>query len=275
MADYMRILQELNPDSKIRAWHVAAALEQRHTQKLKPDVFMEQVKTGSSYMGAPRILDAVAIRPSWTQPCITGYEIKVERSDFLRDEKWRDYLAYTNEFYFAAPKGIIDPSELPDEVGLIVFNPASKNVRVVRKATWREMEKTVAFDLIYYIVMWRCGRRNGRTNGEEAERYVENKIHFKELGKSVSSKLVKELNLAKEERDTYKCRVGVLEYHETELNEIKDLLLQHNIGDRWSSPLKNIQKLINARGEHLDNGLKQEITSIIQSAEILKKAIGE
>lgn len=55
-----------------------------------------------------------------------GYEIKVSRSDFLADKKWQEYLKYCRVFYFVAPTGIIKPSELPPEIGLIEIDVVQK-----------------------------------------------------------------------------------------------------------------------------------------------------
>lgn len=52
-----------------------------------------------------------------------AYEIKVSRSDFLREmkhpEKRTQALQLSNQFYFVAPIGLIKPGELPPEAGLI------------------------------------------------------------------------------------------------------------------------------------------------------------
>jgi len=66
--------------SKVKASDVMRALEQKHTQKINPDQFFAEVSCGS---GGSQRLDAVAIKPSWTKPQITGYEIKVSRRDFM------------------------------------------------------------------------------------------------------------------------------------------------------------------------------------------------
>jgi hypothetical protein len=50
---------------------------------------------------------------------ITGFEIKVSRADFLGDKKWQNYLPYCNRFYFATTPGVVEPKELPDEIGLL------------------------------------------------------------------------------------------------------------------------------------------------------------
>lgn len=64
-------------------------------------------------------LDVTKCRP-WT------HEVKISRADFLSDirsAKWRQYVAFSCRVFFAAPKGLIDPIELPRETGLWVFDP--------------------------------------------------------------------------------------------------------------------------------------------------------
>ena len=51
-----------------------------------------------------------------------GFEIKVNRSDFVGDRKWHHYLPYVHFFWFATPVGLINVSELPPEVGLLEFD---------------------------------------------------------------------------------------------------------------------------------------------------------
>lgn len=54
------------------------------------------------------------------------YELKVARSDLLGDlrrEKWRAYLEH-GAVWFAFPKGLADPREIPAEAGVIVRSDA-------------------------------------------------------------------------------------------------------------------------------------------------------
>lgn len=67
--------------------------------------------------------DVFSIRPTlsvencrpWT------HEVKVSRGDFLSDlrsGKWKQYQQFSCRVFFAAPKDLIKPSELPPEAGL-------------------------------------------------------------------------------------------------------------------------------------------------------------
>lgn len=167
-------------------------------------IFLEQVKTGSTYAAAygtgPRRIDALAIKPSWTHPCITAWEVKVSRSDFLRDTKWPDYLDQCHRFYFACPRGLIQPDELEDKrVGLVWTTP-SGHASVRRAAPYRSIEMPV--DLLYYIVLSRLGPANAPWNAEESyyrdrrswgRRYLEQEQRDKDLGRSLGTKMAKRL----------------------------------------------------------------------------------
>ena len=63
-----------------------------------------------------RRLDIAALAPDGS---IIGVEIKVSLADLRADEKWPDYVAYCDLFFFAVPPEF--PQEaLPPETGLIV-----------------------------------------------------------------------------------------------------------------------------------------------------------
>ncbi|WP_208112793.1 MmcB family DNA repair protein [Aureibacillus halotolerans] len=70
---------------------------------------------------------------------ITVYEIKVSRSDFLRDDKWPAYKNQCHRFFFVCPKDLIKPEELPDEV-----------VRAKRKGEFKEVDMN--FNLLWGII---------------------------------------------------------------------------------------------------------------------------
>src|SRR5690242_5105664 len=99
----------------IDAYLIRKLLAAKHAE----DVLVPECKDGPTQGGSHRRMDAWVMSKSWANPCVTGYEIKVSRSDFLGDEKWRTYLPLCNEFYFVAPSGIIEPDELPPEAGLL------------------------------------------------------------------------------------------------------------------------------------------------------------
>jgi hypothetical protein len=67
--------------------------------------------------------DLVVCKPSYQRFCLSIYEIKVTRADFLSDirsGKWRDYLPHCDRFYFAVCKGVLQKSDIPNDAGLVV-----------------------------------------------------------------------------------------------------------------------------------------------------------
>ena len=126
-------------------------LARRHAD----DVFVSECKTGKSQGYNHSRLDAWAALKSWAHPCVFGYEVKVSRGDFLKDEKWRAYLDVCNQFYFVCPPGIIDPAEVPRDAGLLY---ASKNAAMLytkKKAPHRDMMKPPV-DVLWYILYSRA-----------------------------------------------------------------------------------------------------------------------
>jgi len=126
-------------------------LRTRHVNN--EDVFIEECKVGASGgMGMDNHcyrLDAWAMKKSWTNPTTWGYEIKVSRGDFLNDNKWQNYLPYCSDFYFVCPNGLIDKSELPQEVGLIAVH--GERLYTKKKAVRRNI--VIPEGLYRYILM--------------------------------------------------------------------------------------------------------------------------
>lgn len=78
---------------------------------------------------ARRRTDLVALY-TWGKPYAVGYEIKLTRADWLReldDPSKRGWIEETCRFrWFAAPKGVVELSELPAGWGLILVSDAGK-----------------------------------------------------------------------------------------------------------------------------------------------------
>ena len=67
-------------------------------------------------------MDVATMRPSWSKPAPTCYEIKVSRADFLQDRnagKYQRYLPFVARLYFATPAKMLHRKEIPNGMGLI------------------------------------------------------------------------------------------------------------------------------------------------------------
>ena len=85
------------------------------------------LSAGARGKGTPRI-DALVVHLTNTYTFHrTAYEVKVNRRDFelelANPAKRERAQQIADQFYFAAPHGLIDPRELPDDCGLLCFWP--------------------------------------------------------------------------------------------------------------------------------------------------------
>ena len=208
---------------KVTSSEIKIALADKHYK----DFFLTECKSGSSFFTPPgdmKILDALAIRKSWTSPCFTGYEIKVSRSDFLRDAKFYTYEEICNCLYIVCPKEMIDRKELPESVGLMYYNPEKKTLTTKKKAIWRKIEYSP--DLLLYIIYSRLESDRYpffSSKKKNFEEYIEQKRNSKTLGDAVRSRLIQEnkelikeiegLRHFKEEYGKHRAIMNVLEKH--------------------------------------------------------------
>jgi hypothetical protein len=199
---------------KVGAHQIEALLRKRHSE----DFFVSQAKNGPTQYGKGLlILDAWAMKKSWANPLTIGYEIKVSRQDFLKDDKWHGYLDYCNEFYFAVPPGIIDPAELPPAAGLLVASTNTTVLLTRKKAQRRQVEIEPAF--YKYMLMSKVNDED--EPGQESykqrfwKKWLEHKEFDYEFGHSVSRTLAKrvreEIISVRDENTKLRARMETLE----------------------------------------------------------------
>lgn len=109
---------------------VEGAIVKRHTEyggKIG-GLLVFEMPTGTGYQhGEASWIDAfhMAVEPSKAL-CRTAYEVKVSRSDFLREirepRKRRAALRVSNKFYFATLPGVAKIEEIPLDCGLLEMN---------------------------------------------------------------------------------------------------------------------------------------------------------
>lgn len=256
-------------NARVRADLIYKALAKKH----KRDVFIGEVKTGRTW-DAPRghlgIIDALAIKRSWTNPCITGYEVKVSRGDFMRDEKWPKYVAMCHRFYFVCPKGIVEPEDLPAGIGLLWYNPEKGTLYTRVAANYRVMEE-LPTDMLYYIILSKTDSDRHpffSDTREYLEAWLEDKEERYAFGIRVSDKLAK----AKKELERAKTELGRQKEDVAWLNEMLSFLRERDITFRrwdWERVL----------GDALDRGVstavKSAIDKVISGAKDLERFLAK
>lgn len=91
------------------------------TRRQCGEIVVEKLALGSWGHGGEA--DVATLKPSWTKPQPTIYEVKASRSDFRADVgkgKFERYLPHCRKLYFAAPAGMLTKDDIPAGMGLIV-----------------------------------------------------------------------------------------------------------------------------------------------------------
>lgn len=247
---------------KVTSTDIKIALRDLHITR--STYFITECKTCSTYFPDPQGLlkfDGLAITKSYTKPNIIGYEIKVSRSDFKQDSKWHLYLQYCNEFYFVVPTGLVKKEELPDNVGLIYYNPDTKALRTVKKAQYRLIDKPVG--VYEYIIFSRLDEDRipfYNDKKEYCKDYLKDEIDRKYIGERLGTKLAMELQQAHK-------RLHTLEHSEKELElwkAVEKVLKDKNIIGYWRNDAETVVKGLK---EALAGAFPSELETMINRME--------
>lgn len=213
---------------KVTAKDIKAALMMKHGQ----EIYAAEANLGSA--GSRRI-DFASIKPSWTKPIITGYEIKVSRRDFIQDEKYLEYLDYVNKLYIACPKGLIKKDEIPVKVGLIYYSEDySDKFRTIKAPRFKEALANT--DLLFYMLMWRYKINtenyllfNTLDKNQKLEKYKKlvNDRHI--MQHEVKNDFIKKIYDYQQEISDFKSRNYELEKYEEIVKEVLSFLLEQGI----------------------------------------------
>lgn len=193
-------------------------LAARHSK----DIFVPQCKDGPTWGsrdGHARI-DAWAMARSWKNPLICGYEIKQCRHDFLADEKWVNYLPMCHKLYFVSPYRLIEPNELPNDVGLLWIAKTGSRLWEKKKAPRRNIEMPV--NVLMYLLICRTYVCEGSgvyyvQDREYWQRWLAREEADRELGRCVSQQLAdyvrgieQRARVLERKMDTYEAHRDVL-----------------------------------------------------------------
>lgn len=250
-------------------------------KKHEKDVVVFECKNGPSWVSGHLLkLDAWVMRSSWANPACIGYEIKVNRSDFLQDEKWPNYLKYCNEFYFVCPSGLIYPEELPHDVGLYYVSKNGAKMFCKKKAPYRKVE--IPENLYRYILMCRskivsdqtCPKTN---NKEYWENWLKNKEINRDFGYHVSGSIRETVNKRIEEVEKENKQLKLLvEQTEQTIQILKREGFE--IGTHWFSEYKVRNKLkekLDKLNGEVPEELYQYFDNITRGLEHIKKVLFE
>jgi len=226
------------------------------------DVFVSECKTGPTHGAEFRRMDAWAMRKSWTNPCCVAYEVKVSRSDFLKDQKWRRYLPYCNQLYFVCPRGVIQDGELSAEAGLLAVTANGRRLLTKRKAPFRDVE--IPEGVFRYILMARVQvtrEHQLRDRATHWRDWLAKKRENAELGWNVSQRI---RELVEERITKVEHQNRALAKENSKLAEIKQLCDELGINPRsvWDAKRTLQQKLDDIRGGRLLRQIDEVSTAL-------------
>ena len=117
--------------------------------------------------------DLVVCSASYKGFVLSAFEVKISRSDFLRDlrsEKWRTYLPHCNRLYFAVLDEVCRKEDIPEEAGLLIRN--RKGWYTAKKAP--SLQSTVPYDTLKSLIFARQRRsaREKRIDDIMSSRYL-------------------------------------------------------------------------------------------------------
>ncbi len=254
-------------EDKVTSDMILKQLAARHTE----DFFMTEVKNGPTQYGTHLRMDAVAIKKSWANPCISAYEVKVSRNDYVRDDKWPGYMQYCNRFSFACPEGLIQKDELPPEVGLFWYKGDGKRFKIVRHPVFRTVD--IPSDFFMYIIMSKLDSdRYPFFNGKEEyfRECVEKKKTAVELGYQLSFRISEELRDMKRKMENALHDAGSYQESHKQKQDVISLLTKNGINwNHW-----NDETWVDAIRNFIENGNKGnsvELKRAIRDAEDVLK----
>jgi len=236
--------------SNVTSTDIKKALAKKHGDR---EFFITECKNGPTGTWLLQF-DGLAIYKSWAHPNIVGYEIKISRSDFLRDNKFFRYMPYCHELYFVVPTGLIDRMELPNDIGLMYYNPETKALTTKKKAIHRKIE--IDADMLLYIIMNRLDSDRLPFYSSKTEYWkdwLDNKINNRELGYQVRSKLLDQIRELQQENQRYKH----FKEERKEYEEIIRVIQKHGIRTWHNVPEALDAALTRSYPAELDTVLNQ------------------
>jgi hypothetical protein len=240
------------------------AVERRHSD----DLVIPECKNGPTQSGSHRRFDAWVLVRTWSPITTIGYEVKVSRSDWRRDEKLADYQGLCHLLYIVAPKGVVPVEEVPEGVGLLEAVGDGTRLVTRRKASRREIE--LPAKLMVYILMARVAPKdenewdgnyqeyNRRNRAKQIREWAEGKDERRQLSWSVSQKI-------REKFDMQERALAEAERKAGDLQDVKDRMLELGFdpavqSSRWkvSSKLREMAGAVgNGLGPLLEHTISQ------------------
>jgi hypothetical protein len=164
--------------------------------------------------------DFIAVAASWSKPDVHICEVKVSRADFIKDNKWPDYLESCTHFWFVTAPGVIkDRSEIPDAAGWVETSKNGKVLYIRKKAPRRDLRDEAAARVFRQLLHRQFYKKvNGPLGAETPEErraywetWLAGEAADKELGYRVSKGVRARIDAAAAQVIAMKQRLEILD----------------------------------------------------------------
>ena len=170
------------------------------TRRQVGEIAAERLGIGSFATGGQ--MDVFAVKPSWTTPNPTVWEIKVSRSDFMADTqagKYRRYLPFCRRLYFAAPKGLLTKADIPEGMGLCVRGENGWSTVVAPRV--RSITDEDYATIVFSLLLKTAGGPWARPTREERVRQMARAKEVNEWTRDLPSRIREALTTARRQTD--------------------------------------------------------------------------
>lgn len=231
---------------KVTSADIRAALRLRFEATSHALLFEVADGTGAN---AKRYADAVAVGlwPSHGHK-IEGVEIKVSRSDFLRElkdhSKAEAVYRYCNHWWIACPKGMVSPDELPPTWGLLEL--VGESLRVKVKAPLLT-PAAPAIGFVAAMLRRHAGADEEMVRVELGRREASIRKQIEEqLRREYNNRFQSDIEAAKRARDQWekvKAETGIdLTQYSEGAEFIAAVSVVRQLTNGWQAPLENLLK---------------------------------
>lgn len=264
----------------INPGHSSGSIKELLARRHSKDVFIPECHTGQFKTGM-QSFDGWSMKRSYSNPLITGYEIKISRGDFTQDKKWPGYLPFCNEFYFVTPAGLVTVDEIPEGVGLIWTTKNGRGLRVQKNSVWREMDENYSARIFAYIIITRAkvvdsdfsiARAGQRREEISDKKYWEKWLQKKEIDYKFGKRVGKAISeTVRDEIEKVRLRNRELEKQNREYEKVKEFC--GKIGLDTAGHFWNLDSMLREKLTGVSQRLINSVSSVERDLKLLKNEL--
>jgi hypothetical protein len=228
--------------AKVTSSDIKRALSKRY--HFESCGFFEEIAVGPDANGNLR-LDGVNLVRRAPGMQAHGFEIKVDRGDFLRDAKYTLYAQYVNSLTLVCPSGMIAREEVPQAIGLMWYTPSSGALRYRRRPVFNEDANISAVrDAILTRLCFANRERDRYRHYADARGFLEEKEDWRNVGLRFGTAMSRRLEELERERLDVEAKKEEL----VRLDALENVMRSHGVSPWGDLGAKRLDDALTERG---------------------------